>query len=40
MCNEYPGRVKRGQYDDAFLQINMPLTWTDSEPNRHPDRPF
>ena len=40
MCNEYQQRVKRGLYDDAFSQINVPLTWTDPEPNRPPDRPL
>lgn len=40
MCNEYQQRVKRGLYDDAFSQINVPLTWNDPEPNRHPDRPY
>ena len=40
MCNGYQQRVKRGLYDDAFSQINVPLTWTDPEPNRPPDRPL
>ena len=39
MCNEYQQRVKRGLYDDAFSQINVPLTWTDPEPNRAPTGP-
>lgn len=40
MCNEYQLRVRRGDYDWQFSEINVPIHWTDAEPNRPLDRPF
>jgi putative SOS response-associated peptidase YedK len=39
MCNEYQQRVKRGEYADAFSQLQVPFHWADPEPNRTPDDP-
>ncbi|MFD3264019.1 SOS response-associated peptidase family protein [Phenylobacterium ferrooxidans] len=40
MCNEYQLRVRRGDYDWQFSELNVPINWADAEPNRPLDRPF
>ncbi len=32
MCNEYQLRVRRGDFDWQFSELNVPIRWADAEP--------